>query len=85
MFNAVPGFLNDEAASKCKLHRNGTTFQEMLNQQDQSQFPDDFFTLEQRQRGAVLLHLFGGDYLEDTMICLQFSGFFVSFDNFEVA
>lgn len=27
--------------------------------QDSSQFPDDLFTMEQRRRGAVFLHLFG--------------------------
>jgi len=26
---------------------------------DSSQFPDDLFTMEQRRRGAVFLHLFG--------------------------
>lgn len=33
------------------------------DEEEVGQFPKDFFTLEQRQRGAVLLHMFGLIYM----------------------
>jgi hypothetical protein len=38
---------------------NASSREESQQTADQSQFPEDLFSLEQRQRGAVFLHLFG--------------------------
>lgn len=43
--------------------RNASSREESQQTADQSQFPEDLFSLEQRQRGAVFLHLFGLVYL----------------------